>query len=80
MQNNYCLKYFNTYSLLHHYVVEGMYGDHVHYVNENYDKGKIIMQFEVSLSEEESLNSLKKKINALEMTYFPQIISMLNDE
>ncbi len=83
-------------SLLHHYGGKGMYGDRVHnavlankeiksgitfhYVNENYDEGKIIKQFEVSLSEEESLNSLKKKINALEMTHFPQIISMLNDE
>ena len=83
-------------SLLPHYGGKGMYGDHVHnavlankeiksgitfhYVNENYDEGKIIKQFEVSLSEEESLNSLKKKINALEMTHFPQIISMLNDE
>ena len=73
-----------------------MYGDHVHnavlankeiksgitfhYVNENYDEGKIIKQFEVSLSEEETLNSLKKKINVLEMTHFPQIISMLKDE
>ena len=83
-------------SLLPHYGGKGMYGDRVHnavlankeiksgitfhYVNENYDEGKIIKQFEVSLSEEESLNSLKKKINALEMTHFPQIISMLNDE
>ena len=83
-------------SLLPHYGGKGMYGDHVHnavlankeiksgitfhYVNENYDEGKIIKQFEVSLSEEESLNSLKNKINALEMTHFPQIISMLNDE
>ena len=83
-------------SLLPHYGGKGMYGDRVHnavlankeiksgitfhYVNENYDEGKIIKQFEVTLSEEESLNSLKKKINALEMTHFPQIISMLNDE
>ena len=83
-------------SLLPHYGGKGMYGDRVHnavlankeiksgitfhYVNENYDEGKIIKQFEVNLSEEESLNSLKKKINALEMTHFPQIISMLNDE
>ena len=83
-------------SLLPHYGGKGMYGDRVHnavlankeiksgitfhYVNENYDEGKIIKQFEVSLSEEESLTSLKKKINALEMTHFPQIISMLNDE
>ena len=83
-------------SLLPHYGGKGMYGDRVHnavlankeiksgitfhYVNENYDEGKIIKQFEVSLSEGESLNSLKKKINALEMTHFPQIISMLNDE
>ena len=83
-------------SLLPHYGGKGMYGDRVHnavlankeiksgitfhYVNENYDEGKIIKQFEVSLSEGESLNSIKKKINALEMTHFPQIISMLNDE
>ena len=52
--------------------VKGMYGDHVHravlknkestsgitfhYVNENYDEGQIISQFEVSLSQEETLN------------------------
>ncbi len=83
-------------SLLPLYGGKGMYGHHVHkavlknkelksgitfhFVNENYDEGKIIKQFEVSLSEEESLNSLKQKINALEMTYFPQIILMLNNE
>ena len=69
-------------SLLPKYGGKGMYGDHVHravlknnestsgitfhYVNENYDEGQIISQFEVSLSQEETLASLKHKIDVLE--------------
>ena len=83
-------------SLLPKYGGKGMYGDHVHravlknnestsgitfhYVNENYDEGEIISQFEVSLSQEETLASLKHKIDVLEKTHYPLVISSISNE
>ena len=73
-----------------------MYGDHVHkavldnfektsgitfhYVNENYDEGKIIAQFPVFLDENETLSSIKGKISQLEWSKYPEIIERLCDE
>lgn len=83
-------------SLLPKYGGKGMYGDHVHravlknnestsgitfhYVNENYDEGQIISQFEVSLSQEETLASLKHKIDVLEKKHYPLVISSILNE
>ena len=82
-------------SLLPQYGGKGMYGDRVHravlknnestsgitfhYVNENYDEGEIISQFEVSLSEED-IASLKHKIDVLEKTHYPLVISSISNE
>ena len=80
-------------SLLPKYGGKGMYGDKVHnqillnheketgitihYVDEKYDRGKIIFQKKINLQTEETLNSIKGKIKNLELRYFPIIIHEL---
>jgi phosphoribosylglycinamide formyltransferase-1 len=69
---------------------KGMYGMHVHtagveakeqksgitihYVNEEFDKGEIIAQFETKIDTEETPESLAEKIHDLEMKHFPNVI------
>ena len=69
---------------------KGMYGLHVHnaviaanelksgitihYVNEEFDKGEIIAQFETKIDTEETSESLAAKIHNLEMNHFPEVI------
>ena len=80
-------------SLLPKYGGKGMYGNNVHkavlaagekktgitihYVNEHYDKGAIIKQFETALSTEDTLESVGLKIKELEKKYFPSTIEEL---
>ena len=77
-------------SLLPKYGGRGMYGDNVHravldanedvsgitihLVNEKYDDGKILFQKKCPLDSNETIPSLSKKIRALELMCFPQII------
>jgi phosphoribosylglycinamide formyltransferase-1 len=77
-------------SLLPKYGGKGMYGDHVHravlahhedrsgitihLVNDEYDKGEILAQYECRLSAEDKIEDLKKKIQALEQAFFPLVI------
>jgi phosphoribosylglycinamide formyltransferase-1 len=77
-------------ALLPAYGGKGMYGDHVHravigakekksgitvhYVNEKYDEGAIIEQFECSIEPDDSPDSLAEKIHALEYKHFPEVI------
>jgi phosphoribosylglycinamide formyltransferase-1 len=72
---------------------KGMYGMHVHnaviaanepksgitihYVNEEFDKGEIIAQFETKIESEETAESLAEKIHDLEMKHFPIVIESL---
>lgn len=49
----------------------------VHYVNENYDEGKIILQKKCDISEGETPESLAGKIHELEYTWYPKIIQSL---
>lgn len=83
-------------ALLPKYGGKGMYGDHVHkavldnkeersgisihYVNENYDEGRIIAQYETSIAKDETLDSLKQKIHQLEHEYYPVVIEQLLKE
>ena len=83
-------------SLLPKYGGKGMFGDHVHrkvlennekqtgitfhYVNENYDEGKIISQFPINLSDNETVLTLRKKINKLEWIKFPLVLEALLNE
>lgn len=77
-------------SLLPKYGGKGMYGSNIHkaviknkdtesgisihFVNQNYDEGKIILQEKCSISANESVETLKHKIHKLEHNYFPVAI------
>lgn len=77
-------------ALLPKYGGKGMYGQNVHkkvienkekisgitihYVNEEYDQGKIIFQKSIKLDKQETPASLEKKIHALEYEYFPPVV------
>ena len=77
-------------SLLPKYGGRGMYGDRVHkavlenkelesgisihFVNQNYDEGKLILQEACFISADETLETLISKIQQLEQKYFPPTI------
>lgn len=83
-------------SLLPKYGGKGMYGMNVHsaviqnketqsgitihWVNENYDEGKIIHQEKVAVLPTDTPEILAEKIHALEYEFFPKIIQNLLDE
>jgi phosphoribosylglycinamide formyltransferase-1 len=52
-------------------------GISIHYVNEYYDEGKIISQHQCNVSENETPESLAKKIHALEHAHLPKAIEKL---
>ena len=80
-------------SLLPKYGGKGMYGINVHneviknreaesgisihYVNNQYDEGKIIFQKSTKIIYPSNAENLSKKIHELEMKYFPEIIEKL---
>jgi phosphoribosylglycinamide formyltransferase 1 len=49
----------------------------IHYVNEHYDKGAIINQFEVPISDDDTVETIGLKIKDLEKMYFPSTIEKL---
>ncbi|MCH2229667.1 MAG: phosphoribosylglycinamide formyltransferase [Crocinitomicaceae bacterium] len=77
-------------SLLPNYGGKGMFGSHVHkavienketesgitihFVNQEFDKGKIIAQFRCTIAENEGVSDLEKKIRYLEQGYLPTVI------
>jgi formyltetrahydrofolate-dependent phosphoribosylglycinamide formyltransferase len=77
-------------ALLPKYGGKGMYGHHVHdavvaaaekesgitihYVNENYDEGKIIFQAKFPVSETDTTQDVEKKVHELEQRHFPEVI------
>ena len=80
-------------SLLPKYGGKGMYGSNIHkavienkenesgisihFVNQNYDEGKIILQKKCALSIDETVETLIQKIQKLEHNYFPSAIEKL---
>ena len=82
-------------SLLPKYGGKGMYGMHVHkeviknkeeqsgisihYVNNQYDDGKIIFQKSTKITYPFTAKELATKIHELEMKYFPEVIEKLID-
>lgn len=80
-------------ALLPAYGGKGMYGDNVHraviaagekqsgitihYVNEHYDEGNIIFQATVSITPDDTPETLAAKIHTLEHTHYPEIIAQL---
>ena len=85
-------------ALLPKYGGKGMYGMHVHnavienkeketgisihYVNENYDEGAIILQEKFRIDDKDTPDGIAKKIHQLEYKYFPKVIEeiLLKDE
>ena len=79
-------------SLLPKYGGKGMYGSNIHkavienkenesgisihFVNQNYDEGKIILQKKCALSIDETVETLIQKIQKLEHSYFPRKITV----
>ena len=80
-------------SLLPKFGGKGMYGKHVHravieagetksgitfhYVNENYDEGNIIEQFECEINPKDTWKDLQANIQQLEHEHFPVVIEKL---
>lgn len=80
-------------ALLPKYGGKGMYGDKVHravlqnkepfsgitihYINNEYDKGTIIFQSQCPVNEDDTVETLAKKIHELEYKYYPQVIENL---
>ncbi len=80
-------------SLLPKYGGKGMYGSHVHkaviqnkekesgitihLVNEEYDKGKILLQEKVAVTQDDTTDSLAQKIHKLEHLHFAKTIKTL---
>lgn len=52
-------------------------GISVHYVNEKYDEGEIILQARTEVLEEDTPDSLANKIHQLEYKHFPEVIQQL---
>ncbi len=49
----------------------------IHFVNEEYDKGEIILQEKCTVDANDTAETLAKKIHGLEYTYFPKAIEKL---
>ncbi len=80
-------------ALLPKYGGKGMYGMHVHkavkesgdeesgmtihYVNENYDEGKIIFQSSVAIDTQDTPESIASKVLELEHQHYPNIIEKI---
>ncbi|MDA3910773.1 MAG: phosphoribosylglycinamide formyltransferase [Bacteroidales bacterium] len=80
-------------ALLPSYGGKGMYGDNVHkavlanretqsgisihYVNEKYDEGKLILQAYCPIFDEDSVESLANRIHKLEYRHYPQAIEQV---
>jgi len=50
-------------------------GISIHYVNENYDEGKLIFQAKCQVSSEDTPEQVAEKVHELEYRYFPQVIA-----
>jgi phosphoribosylglycinamide formyltransferase-1 len=77
-------------SLLPKFGGKGMYGDFVHkavldakekksgitihLVNEEYDKGEVLAQYNFKLDSSESIESLRTKIQLTEHLYYPKVV------
>jgi len=80
-------------ALLPKYGGKGMYGDKVHravkdadekesgitihYVNENYDEGSIILQVKCLLTKLDTPETIAQKVHALEYEHFPKAVELI---
>lgn len=49
----------------------------IHFINENYDEGEIILQKKIDISNVKSPEEIAKKVGELEYKYFPEILEKL---
>ena len=49
-------------------------GISIHFVNKNYDEGKMIFQASCLINKEDGLEDLTRKIHLLEQQYYPSVI------
>ncbi|HET8839208.1 MAG TPA: phosphoribosylglycinamide formyltransferase [Flavobacteriaceae bacterium] len=56
---------------------EAKSGISIHYVNEKYDEGKMIAQFETEISLNDSAEEIAAKIHELEQEHFPKVIEKI---
>ena len=75
---------------------KGMYGDKVHqavvaageketgitihYLNEHFDEGEVIVQYRCPVLPQDTAEDVAKKVHALEYEYYPQVIERLLSE
>ena len=83
-------------SLLPKFGGKGMYGDRVHeavvaagetetgitihYLNEHFDEGEVIVQYRCPVLPQDTAEDVAKKVHALEYEYYPQVIERLLSE
>lgn len=68
---------------VHHAVInakENESGITIHYVNEDYDEGNIILQARCKVAENDSADALANRIHKLEHFYYPRTIEFLLEE
>jgi phosphoribosylglycinamide formyltransferase-1 len=49
----------------------------IHYVNENYDEGEIILQKKCEITHDDTPETLAQKVHTLEYEWYPKIIEQL---
>ena len=49
----------------------------IHYVNENYDDGKIVFQARCTVSSDDTAEMIAAKVHLLEYEYYPQVIEKI---
>ncbi|MCW3786532.1 phosphoribosylglycinamide formyltransferase [Plebeiibacterium sediminum] len=49
----------------------------IHYVDENYDEGKVIFQASCDITELDSASDVERKVHDLEYLYYPKVIEQL---
>ncbi len=83
-------------SLLPKFGGKGMYGHHVHeavlaarekesgitihFMDEGVDTGEIIVQKKCSIDEDETVESLQKKVQELEKEWYPKVLAMIGNQ
>jgi phosphoribosylglycinamide formyltransferase-1 len=50
----------------------------IHYVNENYDEGAIIFQAKTAVTNDDTPETIAKKVQKLEYEFFPKTIAKVN--
>ncbi|MFI5164886.1 MAG: formyltransferase family protein, partial [Bacteroidia bacterium] len=59
---------------------EKVSGITIHYLNEHYDEGKIILQKKCEVSANDTPEVLAKKVQKLEYEYFPEVVEDLLED